>query len=184
MQQNYQKKIEESLTVQSSRAHAEECETRQTQIVEKHYSNALLLPEIRILEEGHTVTISLKGYSMRPFLENNRDKALLKKAENPQVGAPVLAEIKPHVYVLHRIVSIRGNQVVLRGDGNLECEHCQLSDVKGEVVGFYRKGRDTLDAVNGFKWKAYSFVWVRLYPIRRWLLAFYRRIWIPIFGTV
>ena len=135
------------------------------------------------MDEGHTVTIRLRGFSMRPFLEDNRDKALLTKAINPKVGDPVLAETQPGVYVLHRIVSIDGAHVVLRGDGNLLCEHCQISDVKGAVVGFYRKGRTTLDRTDGRKWRVYSYLWTRLYPIRRWLLAFYRRIWIPLFGV-
>lgn len=154
-------------------------------IVEKQYPNAILLPEIvKMMNEGHTVTIRLKGFSMRPFLEDNRDKALLKKTDRPQVGDPVLAEIKPQTFVLHRIISINGDAVTLRGDGNLGCEHCQLKDIKASVIGFYRKGKNTLDKTNGRKWKIYSFFWTRLYPIRRWLLAFYRRIWIPLFGAV
>ena len=43
---------------------------------QKTFSNAQLLPEVvKMLNEGHTVTLPLKGYSMRPFLENGRDKA-------------------------------------------------------------------------------------------------------------
>ena len=42
--------------------------------------NSVLFPEIfKLLDEGHTVTLGLKGFSMRPFLENNRDKAVLVK---------------------------------------------------------------------------------------------------------
>ena len=56
---------------------------------EKLIPNAILLPEIvKLMDEGHTVTIRLRGFSMRPFLEDNRDKALLTKAINPKVGDP------------------------------------------------------------------------------------------------
>ena len=49
--------------------------------------NAILIPEIiRLLDEGHTVTLRLRGYSMRPFLEDDRDVALLVKAETVKVG--------------------------------------------------------------------------------------------------
>ena len=137
----------------------------------------MLLPEVvKMMDEGHTVTLRLRGYSMRPFLEDNRDKALLTKAIDPRVGDAVLAEIAPNHFVLHRIVKIKGDQVTLRGDGNLGVEHCTLDDVKGFVIGFYRKGRTTLDKTNGWKWRTYSFFWTRLYPIRRYLLAIYRRI--------
>ena len=145
-------------------------------------SNADFLPEIvKLMDEGHTVTLRLRGFSMRPFLEDNRDKALLTKAIDPKVGDPVLAEIGPKHFVLHRIVKIEGDAVTLRGDGNLGDEHCRLQDVKGAVIGFYRKGRTTLDRTDGRKWRIYSYIWMHLYPIRRWLLAFYRRIWLKVF---
>ena len=151
------------------------CETKQ-------FANALLLPEIvKMLNEGHTVTLRLRGYSMRPFLEDNRDKALLTHPTHPKVGDPVLAEIQPGHFVLHRIVAIEGENVTLRGDGNLADEHCLLSDVKGAVIGFYRKGRQQLDRTDGLKWRIYSWFWMNLYPIRRYLLAFHRRIWLKVF---
>lgn len=145
--------------------------------VSKKFSNAEFIPEIvRLLDEGHTVTLQLRGFSMRPFLEDNRDKALLIKAVNPKVGDPVLAEIEPRRYVLHRIVKIAGEDVTLLGDGNLTTEHCKLSDVKGEAIGFYRKGRDTMDKTNGAKWRIYSLLWTHLRPVRRYLLAIHRRL--------
>lgn len=152
---------------------------------ELHFENAKLLPQVVVfLNEGHTVTLQLKGISMRPFLEDDRDKALLTKPVNPQVGDPVLAEIAPGHFVLHRIVMIDGRNVTLRGDGNLFDEHCTLDNICGAVIGFYRKGRKEIDLVSGRKWKVYSWIWTRLFPVRRYLIGFYRRIWIPLFGTV
>ena len=147
--------------------------------------NAMLLPEIvKLLDEGHTVTLRLRGFSMRPFLEDGRDKALLIKADNPKVGDPVLAEVDPKHFVLHRIIKIDGDQVILRGDGNLADEQCNIKDVKGAVIGFYRKERETMDRTDGWKWRTYSWIWVHLYPIRRYLLAFYRRIWLKLFKPI
>lgn len=144
-------------------------------VTEIKFSNKQLLPEvIRLLNEGHTVTIRLKGYSMRPFLENGRDKALLKKADEIHIGDPVLAEISNGEYVLHRIKSIKGNRVILLGDGNINTEECEIKDIKGSVIGFYRKGRSVLDRTDGKKWKMYSYFWTRLYPIRRYLLFIYK----------
>lgn len=152
---------------------------------EIHFDNAEFLPEIvRLLNEGHTVTLNLKGFSMRPFLEDGRDKALLVKPKYVRVGDPVLAETEPGHYVLHRIIRIDGDNVTLRGDGNLGVEHCKLENVCGGVIGFYRKGRNKLDRTDGLKWKAYSWLWTRLFPLRRYLLAAYRRIWIRLFGPI
>ena len=150
----------------------------QSEIKEIQFENAKFLPEVvKMLNEGHTVTLRLKGYSMRPFLEDGRDKALLTRVEDPKVGDPVLAEITPGHFVLHRIIAMEGDDVTLRGDGNLANEYCRRENVVGAVVGFYRKGRTKLDRTDGRKWRAYSYVWMRLYPIRRYLLAFYRRVW-------
>jgi len=126
-------------------SHQPKAETRAIEI-----PNAILIPQIiKYLEQGHTVTLPLKGYSMRPFLENNRDMALLTSPRNIRVGAPVLAEIAPKRYVLHRIVGIKGNQVTLLGDGNLSPEHCLTTDIKASVEGFYRKGRKKMDRTDG-----------------------------------
>lgn len=142
---------------------------------EKKFENAELLPEIiKLLNEGHSVTLLLRGYSMRPFLEDKRDKALLVKATEIKKGMPVLAETNLGHYVLHRVIEISGNDVVLRGDGNIGVEHCKLSNIKGEAIGFYRKGRKKLDMTSSWKWKVYSLIWTRLLPIRRYLLAAYK----------
>ena len=150
----------------------------QSEIKEIQFENAKFLPEVvKMLNEGHTVTLRLKGYSMRPFLEDGRDKALLTRVEDPKVGDPVLAEIFPGHFVLHRIIAMEDDRVTLRGDGNLANEYCRRENIVGAVVGFYRKGRSQLDRTDGRKWRAYSFVWTRLYFMRRYLLAFYRRVW-------
>lgn len=154
-------------------------------MTQKTFSNVQLLPEVvKMLNEGHTVTLPLKGYSMRPFLENGRDKALLIKVQHLKKGDPVLAEVRPGHYVLHRIVAIHSNRVVLCGDGNLANEYCRQEDVRASVIGFYRKGRTTLDRIDGCKWRIYSMIWVNLRPFRRILLSVYRRFWIKYFGAL
>ena len=139
----------------------------------KQMPNAEFLPfVISELEqtEGKTVTLPLRGRSMRPFLEDQRDKALLIAAKESKIGDAVLAEISKGHYVLHRIIAIDGQKVTLRGDGNLSNEYYMLNDIKAKAIGFYRKGRNMLDATDGRKWRIYSWWWTYLYPIRRYLL--------------
>lgn len=157
-------------------------------MIEKEYRqlpNDTFIPYIvSQMEKGHTVTLPLRGNSMRPFLEDRRDKGLMRLATHPRVGDPVLALLDRGDYVLHRIVAIRGDEVTLRGDGNLQTETCRLANVKGEVIGFYRKGRTTLDRTDGRKWRIYSWLWCHLLPARRVLLGLYRRVWIPLLGPM
>lgn len=147
------------------------------QIPSKQFSNAQLIPHfVELLNQGHTVTFKLRGFSMRPFLEDGRDCAILSKHITVHRGDAVLAEISPGRYVLHRIVNIDGDKVTLRGDGNLNTEQCSLADIRGIATAFYRKGRSTPDYTSGRKWRIYSAIWTRLLPIRRYLLFIYRKV--------
>lgn len=134
--------------------------------------NAIFLPQVvALLQEGHTVTLPLRGRSMRPFLEDGRDKALLKITNDYREGDAVLAEISKGHFVLHRIIKIDHENVTLRGDGNLFNEYCKLGDIRAKAIGFYRKGNTAkADYTDGRKWRIYSWWWTRLYPIRRYLL--------------
>ena len=138
---------------------------------------------IALIDEGHTISLKLRGYSMRPFLENERDTAVIKKATEIICGEPVLAEVLPGKYVLHRIIKIDGEDVTLLGDGNINVEHCKKENIKAQVVGFYRKGKTSIDYISGNKWKIYSHIWSFLRPIRRYLLGIYRR-WVKLFGPI
>ena len=140
-------------------------------IIIKQLPNDEFLPHVvALVEEGHTVTLPLRGRSMRPFLEDGRDKALLAAPTDINVGDAVLAETQPGHYVLHRIIEIIEKQVTLRGDGNLGNEYCRIEDIRAKAIAFYRKGRTKADSVTGLKWRLYSALWTCLYPIRRYLL--------------
>ena len=127
-------------------------------------SNAEFLPHVTgLVAEGHDVSIRAKGQSMRPFIESERDVAVLSKEEAFEVGDVVLAEIEPGHYVLHRIDKIedangkvvKGKtkdadaKVTLRGDGNVPnpvnggVEHCELRDIRALCSQVVRKGKDS-----------------------------------------
>lgn len=137
--------------------------------------NAILMPEIALLlSQGRTVTIPLKGNSMRPYLVHRRDKALLVLPGELKVGDVVLAEVRPRHYVLHRIVCIEqknGDSILtLRGDGNFGTETCLASKVIAKARAFYRKGSDEAEYVTSFSYRAYTWFWMHTLPLRRYLL--------------
>ncbi len=145
-----------------------------------------LMPAVKsMLDEGHTATFRIRGRSMRPFLEDCRDRVILAPCDGAGVepGDAVLAEINPGVYVFHRVVSHTGDTVTLRGDGNVYgTESCHPSHVIGRATGFLRKGRSCPDSTSGVKWRLYSFLWPSSSFLRRIFLAFHRRIilrWFP-----
>lgn len=137
--------------------------------------NKYLLAQVRMLiQEGHTVTINVKGYSMRPFLEHLRDKVIIGPFETLHVGDVALAEIAPGTYVLHRIIALEDDgRVILMGDGNLKGkETCSADCVAGVVKTFIRNGKQI--AADDESWVRYGHLWRRLLPVRRMLLLIYR----------
>lgn len=151
------------------------------------YNDVLIPKVVEFIGKGHTVTLPLRGYSMRPFLEDGRDKAVLDRVDSGSLhrGDVVLAllhtdklAVAPK-YVIHRIIEISGNDITLLGDGNLTTEHCTRNDIQAIVTGFYRKGRCGLYSVKSAKWRIYSWLWMILRPVRRYLLAFHRRVILP-----
>ena len=141
-------------------------------------SNHLMMQEITALFNAgkESVTFVVRGYSMRPFLEHERDKVVLVPPRRPEVGDVVLAEIGNETYALHRVIEIEGDTFIMRGDGNSLSMKERFTEEKivGLAKAFIRKGK--LVPTDGLLWKRYSFVWNLLKPARRILLAIYRRI--------
>ena len=136
--------------------------------------NDKLLPLVRqYVSQGEKVIISVKGYSMRPFLEHLRDRVMLAPWTELHVSDAVLAEIAPGLFVLHRIISIDGEKLTLMGDGNIRgTEHCTKADVCGVVTQYLRpNGHVLLASDKGLQRRIR--IWRRLLPIRRWLLFIY-----------
>lgn len=145
----------------------------------KYLNNAEFLPHvIALANEGHDVTIPLRGFSMRPFLEDGRDLAILCKIDRPlKIGDIVLAELSPGRYALHRIYRLNKTHVQMLGDGNLSPDPViKHEDVKVLVKAFLRKGSKNPDYVDGKKFQRYSKIWMKVTPVRRWLLAIWRRL--------
>lgn len=141
--------------------------------------NDVMLPEIaRLIASGHTVTLRVKGQSMNPFLRHGRDQVTLASPEvvGLQSGVVVLArEQGSGRIVLHRIIHREGDRLTLQGDGNvLGTELTTVDQVMGQVVEVIRG--TTHYPVSGRIWRWYSRCWLRLRPLRRWLLAAYRRL--------
>ena len=62
------------------------------------------------------------------------------------------------------------------GDGNINPDPViPVGNVKLIVKAFIRKNSGKKDFVDGKRFQLYSKVWIKLTPIRRWLLAFWRR---------
>ena len=150
----------------------------ETKQLMKQIENHLLMQEITRLfnEQGKkNITFTVRGYSMRPFLEDRRDKVILAPPRQPQIGDVVLAAIGDKVYALHRVIKIEDGVYTMQGDGNptYMTETFRDTDIIGIADGFIRKGE--IVRTDSALWRSYSFVWKILKPFRRIILAVYRR---------
>ena len=140
--------------------------------------NEIIRNAVALVNEGMRVTFPVKGYSMLPFIIGSVESVDLVKPENLQVGHVVLAWVENCRYVVHRIISIEGDQVTLMGDGNVAgVEHCQLGDVAALAVNVVTPKGKHNPLYCPWRVKA-SRLWWRLLPVRRWILAVYRRTWL------
>ncbi|MBQ2599343.1 MAG: S24/S26 family peptidase [Bacteroidales bacterium] len=130
---------------------------------------------IRLVQEGMAVTMLVKGRSMLPFILGGQESAVLTLPGEIKTGDVVLARIDGRRYVLHRVMEVSADRVVLMGDGNIRGQEvCRPEDVLAradEVVGADGKHR-RLDTP---RQKRRARIWRRLLPVRRWLLAIYKR---------
>lgn len=149
-----------------------------TGITQKRVNNHLFMQEItRAFREGKkSVTFVVRGFSMRPFLEDGRDKVVLVPPREPKIGDVVLAEVREQTYALHRVIKIEDGLYTMRGDGNplQMTEQFTQDKIVGLADAFIRKGKRV--GTESRKWRFYSATWNALKPLRRILLAIYRRI--------
>ncbi len=133
--------------------------------------NDVLIPgAAAFLDEGREVVLRAKGNSMLPFIRNGRDSVVLKKSDSLEVGDIVLVRL-PGGFVMHRIIERDGDRFRMMGDGNIRgTESFRREDVLGKVIWIVREDGSRVAPGRARIWKA-------LLPVRRYLLAVYRRIW-------
>ena len=135
------------------------------------------------LEDGHAVTFIVKGYSMFPFMRNEKDRVCLEKYDGRELPEGEVILFRFHdKYILHRIYAVErasdGNLLYrTMGDGNVKgMEYASPESVAGVMVKrITPSGKEWLCSSDS--WKRCSYLWKRMMPVRRLLLAVLRRIW-------
>ena len=129
----------------------------------------------RLLGEGRKVTINCKGLSMLPVIRCGRDQVVLEKKEGYAVGDIVLFSLGNR-YILHRIIDLQGERMTARGDGNWRgTETCPVGNIHGKAVEIVRGGRRRRNP-DSRSARLFVKVWDFFLPVRRWILALYRRL--------
>jgi hypothetical protein len=139
-------------------------------------NNEVIAGVISVLETNPRVVLPVKGFSMHPFIIGGRESVELVKPSSPlKEGDVVLAWVDGTHYVIHRIIGIDGDEVSLMGDGNIAgIEHCRTDEVSAlaEYVIAPNGKRRYLYTKTRLR---FAHLWRKLLPVRRWILAIYRR---------
>ena len=135
---------------------------------------ALFQHVFSLLQQGKQVIFYIKGNSMYPFLQNNKDKVLIKsvsyKKLNP--GDIVLFRYGDH-YILHRLIRKEKDFFVMRGDNCklTQCETVHSSNILGVVKRVVRQNNTYIDSTSNI-FRFYSFCLIKFPLFSRKLLHY------------
>lgn len=139
-----------------------------------------MMEEIRkLISEGGTVSLTVKGNSMNPFIVHLRDEMTLGpwKDEDIRKGCVALVKDTRGNYLIHRIIRRDEDTITLIGDGNVGLyETAVLDNIIGIMYSINRKGK--VWKAESWIWKLYSWFWMVILPVRRWPLGLWRRLFL------
>lgn len=140
--------------------------------------NETMLPQVALmLAEGNSVILLTRGNSMLPFIIGDRDSVELAARPEYRTGDIVLAQLGDNRWVLHRLIGVSGEDVILKGDGNLDgTENCALQDIAGAVRCIIRGNGRKVDVTTP-TFVRRSCCWRKLpRTVRRYTLGILRRV--------
>lgn len=118
------------------------------------------------LRENGVYVSTTAGVSMKPMLRNRRDRIVLlpvgdktlKKWDLPIYRRP------DGRYILHRIIDVKDDHYVIRGDNTYRKEYVPKEWVLGYVSEFYRGKKHVCTDQRGYRF--YAAFWHRIYFLR------------------
>lgn len=117
------------------------------------------------LRENGVYVSNTIGYSMRPMLSHHRDVVTIAAPDRePRRYDVILYRGCGDSFILHRIVAVKDDYYVVRGDNTFVDEHVPRSEVVGILVAFNRAGKR--HSIDDFSYKLYSRTWCAIYPLR------------------
>jgi hypothetical protein len=143
--------------------------------LKKVVQNWELLPIIKEkLDSGSEISIQVVGSSMRPFFIDRVTEVTLKQTPTLRKGDICLFLLPNQKMVLHRLIQIKEDHLVMRGDALVSKEFITPSQVLGKVIMYSHHGKTI--HTNSRSFRFWSNVWNLLFPFKRVLLGISRRV--------
>ena len=130
----------------------------------------------KLVEEGKEVGMRIAGNSMAPFLVHERDYIFFQKPDRElKKGDMVFYERRNGQFVMHRIYKATERGFMIVGDAQTEIEpFIQPEQIFARITKVNRKGKELTE--KDFCWKFFQYVWIRMVPVRIFLMKTYGRL--------
>lgn len=121
--------------------------------------------EAQLSSNGFYVSTTV-GVSMRPMLRNRRDRVIVKPIGEKRLEKWDLPLYRrpDGKYVLHRIIDVKEDHYVIRGDNTYALEYVPDAWLVGVVTEFYRGKRHVFTDSRAYR--RYAAFWHAIYPLR------------------
>ena len=126
----------------------------------------------KMLAEDGRLVYRTRGVSMEPMLRQNRDLVVIEVPASRLKKYDVALYKRGTSYVLHRVIGVKDDHYLIRGDNTYALETVPDSAVLGVLTAFQRKGKKYSVTDRGYR--CYVRFWDAIYPLRA-LRAQFRR---------
>ena len=126
-----------------------------------------------LTDAGKEVSLIVAGSSMAPFLVHHRDTIYFSKPDSTlKRGDMVFYQRADGQYVMHRIYKIKGKEFYMIGDAQTEIEGpLDEKQIFARITKIRRKGKWIQPG--DFWWWFFAKVWLRLVPVRPFIIKMY-----------
>ena len=117
------------------------------------------------LNQKGTIAIVPGGNSMWPTLKHHGQAVIIRqKAERLKKYDVALYVAPSGKYILHRVIAVKDDVYLIRGDNTYAVERVPKTSVIGVLFKFNRKGKS--HTTDERLYKIYSRLWHYIYPLR------------------
>ena len=117
-----------------------------------------------LLQEDGRLVYRTRGVSMEPMLRQNRDLVVIEVPASRLKKYDVALYKRGTSYVLHRVIGVKDDRYLIRGDNTYALETVPDNAVLGVLTAFQRKGKKYSVTDRGYR--CYVRFWNAIYPLR------------------
>jgi hypothetical protein len=130
-------------------------------------------PEVKatfedILKKDGKLVYKTRGVSMKPMLIQDRDLVIVEVPKGRLKPYDIALYKRREQYVLHRVISVKEDHYLIRGDNTYSVEKVTFDHVIGVLTAFVHNGREI--RVTDRTFRVYSYLWNGMYPLRHILV--------------